>query len=107
MKRLHLKNGYHDALIRQVRYSGEEDIHLDVDLCVCCNICPGRATICLYGVRNFAKVQEYLEAARVKNAKHNYIDEIWIITRATPRGYTFGLMTAGDLFVDAQTLHEI
>jgi hypothetical protein len=107
MKRLKLKNGYHDSLIRAVRYVRDADIMLDVDLCSCCNVAAGRATICLNGVRNFAAVRDALESARLKNANQEYIDEIYGILRAEDRGYLLGLMTAGEVRVDAQCLHEV
>lgn len=107
MKRLKLKNGYHDSLVRAIRYIGETDIMLDVDLCSCCNVSPGRATLCLNGVRNYAKVRQALESARAKNTKRGYIDEIYAVLRADDRGYLLGLMTAGQVRVDAQTLHEV
>jgi hypothetical protein len=106
MKRLKLKNGYHDALIRSVRYVGNSDIMLDVDLCSCCNISPGRATICLLGVRNFADIKTALESARVTNANRGYVDEICAVLRAEERGYLLGLMTAGELRIDARGLQE-
>jgi hypothetical protein len=107
MKRLKLKNGYHDSLIRAIQYVGESDIMLDVDLCSCCNVSPGRATLCLNGVRNFAAVREALEIARNKNARHGYIDEIAFIRRAEKRGYLLVLHTGGEVLVDAQDLHEV
>jgi len=107
MRRLKLKNGYHDSLIRAIRYIDETDIMLDVDLCSCCNVSPGRATLCLNGVRNFADVRQALESARVKNTKRDYIDEIYAVLRADERGYLLGLMTAGQVRVDAQALHEV
>lgn len=107
MKRLKLKNGYHDALIRAIRYSDESDVILDVDLCSCCNASTGRATLCLTGIRNFAEVQKALESARATNAKRDYIDEIIAVLRADDRGYLLDLMTAGGLHVDAKALHEV
>jgi hypothetical protein len=106
MKRLKPKNGYHDSLIRAIRYADETDIMLDVDLCSCCNVCPGRATLCLNGVRNFAAVRDALESSRTSNARHGYIDEIYAVLRAKERGYVLGLGTAGEIVVDAQRLHE-
>jgi len=107
MRRLKLKNGYHDALIRAIRYSDESDLMLDVDLCSCCNTFAGRATLCLNGIRNFAEVQQALESARVANAKRGHIDEIYAVLRADEHGYLLGLMTTGAVWIDAMVLHEV
>src|SRR4051812_39401987 len=100
MKRLKLQHGYHDALIRAVRYVDESDIMLDVDLCSCCNSSRGRTTVCLLGVRNFRDVQKALEQVRITNARRDYIDEIYAIRRASARDYLLCLQTAGELYVD-------
>jgi hypothetical protein len=81
MKRLKLTHGYHDALVRAVRYRDEADVILDVDLCSCCN--PWQA-----------------------NTERPYIDEIIGIFRHEGRGYVLDLMTAGGVHADARGLHE-
>ena len=106
MKRIKLKNGYHDARIREVRFIDDCDIMLDVDLCSCCNASPGPATLCFLGIRNYSAVKDELETARAKNAKRGYIDEIIAILRADNRGFIIGLDSAGDLWVDAKGLTE-
>jgi hypothetical protein len=106
MKRLHLKHGYHDGLIRAIRYRGDADVVFEIDLCSCCNPSPGSATLSLLGLRNFAEVQELLESARQANAGRGYIDEIIAIVREAERGYRLNLATAGAVCVDARGLHE-
>jgi hypothetical protein len=106
MKRLKLTHGYHDALVRAIRYRDNADVILDVDLCSCCNPSLGRATLSFLGLRNFAGVHAALEAARHANAKRDYIDEIVGIVRHEGRGYVLNLMTAGAMHADARGLHE-
>jgi len=106
MKRLKLKHGYHDALIRAIRYRDNEDVVLDVGRCGCSNPSPGFATLSLLGLRNFAEVQAALEAARRANAARGYVDEIVGIVRDDGRGYLLDLHTAGAVRADARGLYE-
>lgn len=105
MKRLKLNHGYHDALIRAIRYD-DEDVIIDIDLCSCCNPSPGPATLSFLGLRNLAEVRAALEAARQANAERGYVDEIIGIMRDDERGVLLDLMTAGSVHVDARGLHE-
>jgi hypothetical protein len=106
VRRLRLLHGYHDALVREVRYRDGEDVLLDVDLCGCCNPSPGTAVLALLGVRNFAAVRAALEAARAANAGRGRVDELVGVGRPAGRGYLLDLMAAGPLVVDARSLHE-
>jgi hypothetical protein len=106
MKHLKLKHGYHDGIIRAIRYRNGTDVALDIDLCSCCNPSPDPAALSLLGLRNFPDVQRPLESARQANAERGFIDEIVDILRDDERGYLFDLMTAGEIRVDARGLHE-
>jgi hypothetical protein len=106
MRRLKLKHGYHDALIRAVRYRDNEDVAIDIDLCNCCKPLPGTVTLTFLGVRNFAELQAVLERARQGNAERGYIDEIVGIVRGDERGFLLDLMLGGAVHVDARGLHE-
>ena len=106
MRRLKLRHGYHDAIIRSVEYREDEDIILTVDLCGCCNPSPGQATLTFRGIRNFEKVRSTLEAAREENKARGYLDEIIGIVRNDVRGYLLDLATARDITVDAKNLLE-
>jgi hypothetical protein len=106
MKRLKLNHGYHDALIRAIRYRDNADVVLEIDLCSCCNPSPGSATLSFFGLRNFAELQEVLESSRQANAERGYIDEIVAIGRDDERGYQLELVSAGAVRVDARGLHE-
>jgi hypothetical protein len=106
MKRPKLKHSYHDAIIKAVRYRGDADVLLEIDLCTCCNASAGPATLCLLGLRNFAAVHEALESAHKQNAERGYVDEIVGVFRDQERGYLFDLITAGTVRVDARGLDE-
>lgn len=106
MKRLKLQHGYHDALIKAIRYRDNADVMLEVGLCSCCNPSTGRVTLSLLGLRNSAEVHGALEAARQANAERDSIDEIVSIVRHDERGYLLSLMTAGAVHVDARGLYE-
>lgn len=106
MKRLKLKHGYHDAVIRVIRYHDNEDVAIEVDLCSCCNPSAGPATLSPVGLRNFADVKAALERSRQANAGRGYVDEIVAVMRHDKRGYQFDLATAGPVHVDARGLHE-
>jgi hypothetical protein len=106
MRRLKLEHGYHDALIRAIRYGDGPDVVIDVDLCSCCNPSAVSATLSLLGVRNFAEVQAALESARQVNVERGYVDEIVGIVRGGKRGFLLDLVTAGSVRVDARGLHE-
>jgi hypothetical protein len=106
MKRLNLQHGYHDALIKAIRYRDSEDVVIDIDLCSCCNPSPGLATLSFLGVRNFAEVLAALEHAKQANAIRRNIDEIVVVARDDQRGYKVFLSAAGAVKVDARGLHE-
>lgn len=105
MKSLHLKHGYHDAFITRVEYKNDEII-LDIELCSCCNPCPGPATLIFYRVRNFADVRSSLETAREKNESLGYVDEIIGIARDGKMRYLVDLETAGTLLIEAHRIME-
>jgi len=106
-QKLKLKHGYHDGLVRSVRYRGGEEIVMTVELCGCCTSgSGGQATLTFCGVRNFDEVRAALEAARQENQRKGFIDDIAGIFRDDVRGIAVHFTTAGYLTIDARGVVE-
>jgi len=105
MPRLKLKHGYHDGIVRLVRYR-DTDVVLEVNLCSCCNPSPGFALITFIGVQNFEEVRSAFESSRMKNERFGFVDEIVGVLRPDRDTYLLDLSTAGAVHVKARSLHE-
>jgi hypothetical protein len=101
-----LQHGYHDAMVREIKYRDDESVIFEVDLCGCCNPSSGTATLSFHGIRNFEEVKEKLEFARKWKRGDGYLDEIVGILRERGRGYLIDMMTVGAVIIDARGIHE-
>lgn len=101
-----LQNNYHDAMLSEVRVSGDE-LTLVADLYSYWNQgCEQRACLMFHSVKNISDVCETL-GLDLGDGMHEYNDEITGILKAGKTQYLVHLEKARDLRIDCRGLSEL